>query len=213
MIDTLIVLAKRPIAGRVKTRLTPPLTPAEAAQVASASLHDTLDTVSRTPARRRVLAFSGDAEGWAPDGWDVVEQPEGGLDERICAAFDSAGSGSAVLVGMDTPQLQPHHVLRFRPEEHEAALGLAADGGYWALGLRDASRAREVVLGVPMSTAATGAHQYARLQVAGLDVSLLDTLVDVDVVADLETVLVDAPLGRFRQVVTALRPHLVERAS
>ncbi len=212
MIDTLIVLAKEPRPGFVKTRLTPPLSPVEAAQVAAACLQDTLDVVSRTPARRRLLAFAGDADGWVPDGWDVVAQPAGGLDERICAAFDAAGPGSALLVGMDTPQLQPRHVLGFEPGRHEAALGLAADGGFWALGLRDARRARAVVLGVPMSTAGTGAHQYARLQADGLRVTLLDTLVDVDTVVELETVLRDAPLGRFRQVGSALRLRSVGRA-
>ena len=212
MIDTLIVLAKEPRPGFVKTRLTPPLSPVEAARVAAACLRDTLDAVSRTPARRRLLAFAGDAEGWAPDGWDVVAQPAGGLDERICAAFDAAGSGSALLVGMDTPQLQPHHLLRFAPDRDEAALGLAPDGGFWALGLRDARRARAAVHGVPMSTAATGAHQYARLQTEGLPVTLLDTLVDVDTVAELEAVLRDAPLGRFRQVGAALLARPVGRA-
>ena len=212
MIDTLVVLAKQPRPGFAKTRLTPPLSPDEAASVAAACLRDTLDAVSRTPARRRVLAFEGDAEQWAPAGWDVVAQPEGGLDERISAAFDAAGSDSALLVGMDTPQLQPHHLLRFDPAQHEATLGLAPDGGFWTIGFRDASRARSCVTGVPMSTTSTGTHQYARLQAAGLDVTLLERLVDVDTVADLDTVLAVAPLGRFRQVVTALSPRLVERA-
>jgi uncharacterized protein len=212
VIDTLIVLAKQPRPGFVKTRLTPPLSPTEAAQVAAACLRDTLDVVSRTPARRRLLVFAGDADGWAPDGWDVVAQPTGGLDERICAAFDAAGRGSALLVGMDTPQLQPAQLLRFDPENHEAALGLARDGGFWALGLRDARRARAAVRGVPMSTVSTGAHQYARLQAEGLQVTLLDTLVDIDTVAELESVLRDAPLGRFRQVGTALLAQPVGRA-
>lgn len=212
MIDTLVVLAKEPLPGFAKTRLTPPLSPAQAAHVAAASLQDTLDAISRTPARRRVLAFAGDARAWTPPGWDAVPQPAGGLDERISAAFEAAGAGSAVLVGMDTPQLQPHHLLRFDPARHESALGLASDGGFWALGLREARRAREVVVGVPMSRADTGTHQYARLQAAGLDVTLLDPLVDVDTVDDLAAVLAAAPLGRFRRVVSAL-PPLVERAS
>ncbi|WP_375500166.1 DUF2064 domain-containing protein [uncultured Jatrophihabitans sp.] len=212
MIDTLIVLAKEPLPGFAKTRLTPPLTPTEAASIAAACLQDTLDAVSRTAARRHLLAFAGDAAGWAPTGWDVVQQPAGSLDERISAAFDAAGVGSALLVGMDTPQLQPHHLLHFAPARCEAALGLAPDGGYWALGLRDARRAREVVLGVPMSTPSTGAHQYARLQAAGIDVTLLEPLADVDTVDDLSTVLAGSPLGRFRQVVTALQPRLVGRA-
>ena len=212
MIDTLIVLAKEPRPGFAKTRLTPPLSPAQAALVAGACLQDTLDTVGRTPARRRLLAFAGSAAPWLPAGWELVEQPDGGLDERISAAFDAAGPGSALLVGMDTPQLQPRHLLGFDPARDEAALGLAADGGFWALGLRDAARARAAVTGVPMSLSTTGTHQYARLQLEGLTVTLLETLVDVDTVQDLPTVLADAPLGRFRQVVASLAPTLAGRA-
>ena len=212
MIDTLIVLAKEPRPGFAKTRLTPPLSPGQAAVVATACLQDTLDTVGRTPARRHLLAFAGSAVAWTPAGWDLVRQPGGGLDERIVAAFEAAGPGSALLVGMDTPQLQPHHLLAFDPARHDAALGPAADGGYWALGLRDAARARAVVAGVPMSRASTGAHQYARMQADGLAVTLLDTLVDVDTADDLPAVLAHAPLGRFRQVVTALPPRVVGRA-
>ena len=51
----LLVLAKEPVAGRVKTRLCPPLTPEQSAQVAAAALADTLDAVRSTPVAARVL--------------------------------------------------------------------------------------------------------------------------------------------------------------
>ncbi|WP_375485059.1 DUF2064 domain-containing protein [uncultured Jatrophihabitans sp.] len=213
MIDTLVVLAKEPRPGFAKTRLTPPLSALDASLVAAACLQDTLDAVSRTPARRRLLAFDGDAAGWLPHGWELVEQPDGGLDERIAAAFDAAGAGSALLVGMDTPQLQPRQLLAFDPARHEAALGLAPDGGFWALGLRDARRGRAAVLGVPMSRSSTGAAQYAQLQVEGLRPTLLDTLADIDTVDDLFAVAADAPLGRLRVVLAEIAPRLVGRVS
>ncbi len=56
---TLLVIAKEPVPGRVKTRLTPPYTPMEAAAIAEAALADTLHTVLKTPARRRVLVLDG----------------------------------------------------------------------------------------------------------------------------------------------------------
>ena len=75
---TLLVIAKEPVPGRVKTRLTPPCTPQEAAALA-----DTLHTVLKAPARRRVLALDGTPGPWLPPGYDVVAQSSGGLDERI----------------------------------------------------------------------------------------------------------------------------------
>lgn len=178
----LIVLAKEPLAGRVKTRLVPPLTYAAAAELAAAALSDTLLVVDRVPARERVLAFDGDAAGWRPSGWRHVAQPGGGLDGRIAAAFDSVGTGPAVLVGMDTPQLRPTDLAGFDPSRYDACLGPAADGGYWTIGFADARNAAAAIRGVPMSSADTGAVQLRRLQEQGMRVQILDTLVDVDTI-------------------------------
>jgi len=102
---TVLVIAKQPVPGRVKTRLTPPYTPREAAALAEAALADTLHTVLRVPARRRLLVLDGTPGPWLPPGFDLAAQPPGGLDERIAAAFALCGRGPALLVGMDTPQL------------------------------------------------------------------------------------------------------------
>ena len=69
---TLLVIAKEPRPGRVKTRLTPPFTPEEAAALAEAALADTLDAVARTPAERRVLVLDGTPGPWLPAGFEVV---------------------------------------------------------------------------------------------------------------------------------------------
>lgn len=209
MIDTLIVLAKRPLAGRVKTRLCPPLTAQQAAEVAAAALADTLAAASATPAHRRVLAFDAPSTSWLPPGWITYRQPVGGLDVRITAAFVEAGRGSTVLIGMDTPQLRAEQLTVFQPERYGACLGLAADGGYWAIGLRDPSAAPAVVMGVPMSTSYTGAAQLSRLQAHGLVVQLLDELTDVDTIADADHVAAEVPGGRFADAMRRIRPELV----
>lgn len=85
--NTLLVIAKEPRPGRVKTRLTPPFTPEEAAGLAEASLADTLHAVAATPATRRVLVLDGAPGPWLPPGFDVVAQCAGGLDERLAEAF------------------------------------------------------------------------------------------------------------------------------
>ncbi|NEA25616.1 glycosyltransferase, partial [Actinomadura bangladeshensis] len=82
----LIVIAKEPVPGRVKTRLTPAYTPCEAAALAEASLHDTLTAVAAAPAGRRTLALDGAPGPWLPGGFTVIAQRGTGLDERLAAA-------------------------------------------------------------------------------------------------------------------------------
>ena len=104
-----IVLAKEPVPGRVKTRLTPPFTHRQAAQLAEAALADTLAAVVRVAARH-VLALDGTVGSWLPPCFDVVAQRGSGLDERIAAALEEAYDRLAaplVLIGMDTPQVTP----------------------------------------------------------------------------------------------------------
>ncbi|WP_420033540.1 TIGR04282 family arsenosugar biosynthesis glycosyltransferase [Streptomyces sp. cg28] len=194
---TLLVIAKEPRPGRVKTRLTPPFSPEEAASLAEASLADTLHTVAAAPARRRVLALDGAPGPWLPPGFDVVPQGTGGLDERLAAAF-AACSGPTLLIGMDTPQVTPELLaVEFGTPgaAYDACFGPAADGGFWALGLSDPDPA--LLLGVPMSAPDTGAVQRARLVAAGLRVTDLPTLRDVDTAADARAVAAEAPHSRF----------------
>src|SRR4029453_10639579 len=84
---TLIVIAKAPVPGRVKTRLCPPCTPAQAAALAEASLRDTLAAAARCGASRRVVALDGAPGSWLPDGFEVIPQRGSGLAERLSAAF------------------------------------------------------------------------------------------------------------------------------
>ncbi|MFD7406224.1 DUF2064 domain-containing protein [Streptomyces sp. NPDC059866] len=190
---TLLVIAKEPRPGRVKTRLTPPFTPAQAAVLAEAALADTLRAVASAPARRRVLVLDGTPGAWLPSGFDVVPQCAGGLDERLADAFAGC-DGPALLIGMDTPQVTPQ-LLTVDFAAGDAYFGPAEDGGFWALGL--AEPAPELLRGVPMSTPATGAVQRDRLVAAGLRVRDLPPLRDVDTAADAEAVAALAPHGRF----------------
>ena len=182
-----IVMAKAPVAGRVKTRLCPPLSPAEAAAVAEAALADTCDAVARCSADRRVIALDGTPGPWLPPGFEVVPQRGGPLDERLAAAWDDAG-GPGVQVGMDTPQLQAAHLDAALSllDRHDAALGLADDGGWWAIALQRPAPA--CFLGVPMSTDRTGRAQHDRLVELGLSVAALPTLRDIDDGDDLAAV-------------------------
>ena len=216
---TLLVIAKQPVPGRVKTRLVPPCTYEQAASLAEAALADTLRAVLMTPARRRVLVLDGQPGPWLPPGFDILPQCAGPLDERLAAAF-AAVNGPALLIGMDTPQVTPASltvnwgVADRGPADRDpadrgradAVFGPAADGGFWALGLRTPDPA--LLRGVPMSTATTGAIQRARLRAAGLRVLDLPQLRDVDTAADAVAVARQAPRSRFaartRELATVL---------
>ncbi|OWA08310.1 glycosyltransferase [Streptomyces sp. CS113] len=199
---TLLVIAKEPRPGRVKTRLTPPFTPAEAAALAEAALADTLAAVAATPARRRVLVLDGAPGPWLPPGFDVVPQCAGGLDERLADAFAGC-AGPALLIGMDTPQVTPD-LLDADFRDCDAYFGPAEDGGFWALGLARPEPA--LLRGVPMSTPVTGAVQRERLLTAGLRVRDLPPLRDVDTAADARAVADLAPDGRFAARLAACAP-------
>ncbi|WP_225828719.1 TIGR04282 family arsenosugar biosynthesis glycosyltransferase [Streptomyces naphthomycinicus] len=190
---TLLVIAKEPLPGRVKTRLTPPFSPAEAASLAEAALADTLRAVAAAPATRRVLVLDGAPGPWLPPGFDVVPQCAGGLDLRLADAFARC-SGPALLIGMDTPQVTPE-LLTVDLAGYDACFGPAEDGGFWALGLARPDPA--LLRGVPMSAPETGAVQRRRLVAAGLRVHDLPRLRDVDTAADAAAVAALAPHGRF----------------
>ena len=198
----LLVLAKTPVPGRVKTRLCPPCTPEEAARIAAAALADTVETVNATPAARRTLVVEGDHP--APHGWTRVPQRGDGLPERLAHAFGSA-RGPALLVGMDTPQLRPALLTQAADllDGYDAVFGPAVDGGWWTLGLRDPSHG-EVLRSIPTSTSSTGARTLAALRGRGLRVAMLPTLRDVDTAADAtEVAAICGPGSRFAAVVGA----------
>jgi uncharacterized protein len=203
---TLLVIAKQPVPGRVKTRLVPPCTYEQAAGLAEAALADTLHTAAMLPARRRILVLDGQPGPWLPPGFEIVPQCGGPLDERLARAF-AAARGPALLIGMDTPQVTPD-LLTVDWEAADAYFGPAADGGFWALGLRVPAPA--LLRGVPMSTPSTGAVQRARLLAAGLRVADLPQLRDVDTAADAVAVAREAPRSRFaaraRQLAAVLSP-------
>jgi uncharacterized protein len=219
---TVLVLAKAPVPGQVKTRLCPPCTPAQAAGIAAACLADTLAAVRGCGTNRRVLALAGcpgPHAGWpgphagrpGPGGLAVIPQRGAGLAERIAAAFTDAdalgpSTGGIVQIGMDTPQVTPdlldHCLATLSASTVDAVLGPAVDGGWWALGLRDPAAAA-LVAAAPMSTPDTGRLTEQALREAGLRVALLPVLRDVDHWVDALAVAAATPGGRLAATVAA----------
>jgi rSAM/selenodomain-associated transferase 1 len=192
----LVVMAKEPLPGRVKTRLCPPLSPQQAARLAEASLADTLDAVAWTPAARRVLVLDGTPGAWLPHGFEVIPQRGDGLAQRLANATRDVGE-ALVFVGMDTPQLTRALLCGAldRLATSDAVLGPTSDGGYWTIGLRDPDPG--VFEGVAMSSAGTAAAQRARLEQLELRTIELDVLRDVDTYEDAVAVAAAAPWTRF----------------
>jgi len=180
----LVVIAKEPLPGDVKTRLCPPCTLGQAAAIAEAALADTLDAVAATPASRRVVALDGRPGDWLPKGFDVLAQRNGSLANKLFGAFEDCFSVSpdpVVLIGMDTPQVHPEHLLSADlalSGRADAVIGLAPEGGYWLLGLSHLHPA--AFSGVPMSTDDTGEAQVDRLRECGYTVAMVEPLRDFD---------------------------------
>lgn len=200
-----LVLAKAPVVGLVKTRLCPPYTLEQAAALAAAALTDTLRAVGSSHASERTLVLDGRPEMVAAAGFDVVPQSAGGLDERIAAAFGGhpASQLPQVLVGMDTPQLTAalldEAIALLLDDSVDAVIGPAEDGGYWAVGLRHANA--DAFLGVPMSRPWTYDAQRARFDRLGLRVATLPGLRDVDDASDARCVADLAPSTAFAAMV------------
>ena len=200
---TIIVIAKETVPGRVKTRLHPPFSLEQAAELAAAALNDTLAAVITLGATDHILYFDGTMLPASASRFRVVPQVAGTLDERIAAVFDLC-TGPTLLVGMDTPQIsaaQLTEVFDRWPNDVDAWFGPATDGGFWALGLREPHG--DLVRGVPMSRDDTGSIQLERLLDAGLSVRLLPTLTDVDTIDSANEVARFAPLTEFAATLAA----------
>ncbi len=200
---TIVVLAKEPRPGTVKTRLCPPCTPESAADVAAAALFDTLSAVAGSGCAGRVLALDGMPGPWLPPGFTVIPQVTGELGARLAAAVAYV-AGPVLVMGMDTPQVTPSLLddacRRLHEPGIDAVLGRAVDGGYWAIGFRD--RRRGAFTGVPMSTSRTAACQLARLRDLQLRAGELIRLRDVDTFADALEVASTVPRSSFASAVT-----------
>ncbi|HXY64670.1 MAG TPA: DUF2064 domain-containing protein [Mycobacterium sp.] len=213
---TLLVVAKAPVPGRAKTRLAATVGDQVAAGVAAAALLDTLDAVAATPVAARVVALTGELDAAADAAeirrrlasFSVIGQRGNDFGERLANAHADAASvdGHPVLqIGMDTPQVTAALLgdCGRRLVESSAVLGLANDGGWWALGVHTPALA-DCLRDVPMSQPDTGALTLKTLRGNGVDVALLDELADFDIADDVAPVREACrPGSRFAHVTRA----------
>ena len=200
-----LLVAKAPVPGRAKTRLGEHVGHEVAADVAAAALADTIEACNASGAQRH-LSLAGDlADGVRAEelrelltGWDVTAQRGDGFAERLVNAHLDAGPGPVVQIGMDTPQVSVEALTLVAEglAHHDAVVGPAEDGGWWALGRTD-PRVAHALAGVPMSTPTTCADTVAALELAGHTVGRTGTLLDVDTVEDARRVAAIVPGSRF----------------
>jgi glycosyltransferase A (GT-A) superfamily protein (DUF2064 family) len=190
-------MAKAPVPGQAKTRLAPAFGADGAARLAGAALLDTMEAVRSADVAARIVALSGDLAHArdrdeitvALDGVMVIPQEGASFAERLVRAHrDAARSGLPVLqIGMDTPQVTGR-LLTIAADvllaaDTDAVLGMATDGGWWALGVAEAATA-SVLENIPMSRADTGALTRAAITALGHTVTELPVLTDVDTPED-----------------------------
>jgi glycosyltransferase A (GT-A) superfamily protein (DUF2064 family) len=139
--EIVVMLAKEPKPGLVKTRLQSRFTYEEAAQLAAAAVRDSQRAIRASRIPRRILCWDSDPSDFT-DGFEVLTQRTGTLNDRLVGAFndiDRHGSTRVLLIGMDTPQIHSA-LLDADWEGCDAVLGLSEDGGF--LGHRTADCGR-----------------------------------------------------------------------
>ena len=200
---TIVVITKAPNVA--KSRLRDECGTAAGNLLAEAMLLDTLDAVAASSARERVVALPGDAGAWLPAGFGTIVQRGDCLAERLAAVFDDVGA-PAIVIAIDTPQVTAtildeaaDALLR---DGIDAVLGPATDGGYWAIGLREADP--RVFLDIPMSTGLTGNAQWRRLRELELATHLLPELRDIDDLDDAIAAAEQAPDTRLAATMSLL---------
>ncbi|ACL17729.1 TIGR04282 family arsenosugar biosynthesis glycosyltransferase [Methanosphaerula palustris] len=186
------VMAKEPVPGRVKTRLCPPLSHQEAADLYGAFLADTLSLVAKMSATG-FIAYDPDRAGpffrdLAPGGMMCISQGTGDLGTRLARVSKklfSSGLQRVLIVASDAPGMNPEHLsLAFNYLEHaDLVLGPGDDGGYYLIGTR--FHAPALFSGIPWSTTEVLATTLKMADREGMTTALLPSCPDIDTMQDL----------------------------
>ncbi len=182
----LILFAKAPIPGRVKTRLCPPLTPVEAADLHSALVMDTGDMLMALGSSVDMeLSTDVPTDAWPGLAMTRSIQIEGYLGTRLFHALEqglSAGRKIVMVLGSDSTGLPPAHVKELLRSTADVTLGPTPDGGFFSIACRAVRR--EMFAGVRWSSECTLADVVRQASSCGLTVTLGPSWFDVDVEAD-----------------------------
>jgi rSAM/selenodomain-associated transferase 1 len=193
----LIVVGKAPTPGKTKTRLTPPLSAPQAAELYRAFLLDTLEMAAGLGWERTCLVHPrGDgrvlAELLRDTRVELLEQRSGGLGDALAYAFEhhfALGFETVVLIGSDNPTLSPRpvtHAEKSLGEDADLVIGPTVDGGYYLIGMQQPHLG--VFEDIEWSTPRVYGQTVERAHREGLRMGTVEQWYDVDEVADLERV-------------------------
>ncbi len=189
-----VIMAKMPCPGQVKTRLCPPLTPWQAASLYRAFLFDKIAQVRTLTAARLAIAYtpaSGEDffRDLAPD-FTLIPQQGTDLGERLKHSLEyflNLGDTGVMAIDSDTPTLPTHYLqqaidLLTKPAV-DVVIGPSDDGGYYLIGIRALHRA--LFVDMPWSTSVVLPETVRRAQALGLNIAWLPEWFDVDTPEDL----------------------------
>ena len=186
----LVIMAKTPQIGRVKTRLARDIGAVAAVRFFRATAAALIGRVAPDPRWRTVLALSPDRAvhepGIWPDGLPRIAQGSGDLGARMGRLFRDLPPGPVVIIGADIPGIERRHIAQAFAAlgRHDAVLGPAEDGGYWLVGLKRRPRVPEIFEGVRWSSAQTLADTAKNIRERNMILALLERLPDIDTGAD-----------------------------
>ncbi len=197
----IIVFAKAPVAGQVKTRLCPPLTPDEAASLHGSLVLDILERCQSLKGYDRILAgtpslhhpfFRAMEARFKIPVWDQIGDD---LGTRMASAFKQAlGSPyrSVVIIGTDIPGINGPLLTTAVDslQDHDVVLGPTMDGGYYLIGLR--TPVPDLFANIPWSTEQVYALTEQKIKMLGLSLMVLPKLRDLDTVEDLQICIRDS---------------------
>jgi uncharacterized protein len=186
----IIIMAKVPEAGKVKTRLQPFLTPAQSAELADCLLQDTINK-AKSFRNKLIIAYSPPEKSNFFERFDdlnLVVQIGENLGERMFNAFDftfASDLDSVVMIGTDSPTFPPEFIEKAFEylQQNEAVLGATEDGGFYLIGLRKSDK--RIFENVEWSSAKTFEQTKNNLLKIGFDLAELPVWYDIDNSADL----------------------------
>jgi rSAM/selenodomain-associated transferase 1 len=203
--DAVVIMAKEPEVGKVKTRLVPPLTAETAAELYLNFLLDKIDQVKILENVQPYFAFYPESgEGFfqsiAPDNFKLIEQKGKDLGERldnISTELIDMGYSKVVLMDSDTPNLSIQIVIDgLRTlNEFDVVLGPCEDGGYYLIGIK--SKASELFQNIPWSTEEVTRGTIAKAEKMGLKITLLESWYDVDTIDEVKRLKKDIEEARI----------------
>ncbi len=187
--NLLLIFARTPAPGKVKTRLLPRLTPEQACELHRAMIEDTAELVAAFPGPRRIL-YSEEvpALDLAP-GTETGRQAAGDLGAKLSAALGetfAADARKVVVLGSDSPHLPPERLFDAlgQLDSADLVLGPTEDGGYYLLGLRRFTP--EIFNGVEWGSAQACEQTRRAAERAGFRVAMLEGFYDLDEWKDLQ---------------------------